>query len=200
MLSKNTNMASKSVVAVLVLSHLMDHKGRLNAESAARASRAYEVFNELGCDFLITSGWDYRKDTSICIGEAVKEFLIKHYNINRKYIISECSSKDTVGDAIFVKYNVVLPRNMSHLYIVTSGYHVPRVREIFNYFFSNTATIEVFGVDTDNDSVADIIEHEKKSIESFHETFNNVNPNKKVEVFRALSEIHPFYNGKIFPK
>lgn len=45
-----------------------------------------------------------------------------------------------------------------------------------------------------------IIWHELESLEAFFQTFKDVDFSSKREIFFALSENHPFYNGQTYPK
>ena len=47
---------------------------------------------------------------------------------------------------------------------------------------------------------SEILLHEQQSLEAFLQTFKGVDFSSRREMFTALSERHPFYNGKVYPK
>ena len=52
---------------VIILSHEMDHHGKLKEESIKRANLGIKIFHDKNCDFILTLGWSYRKDTELPI-------------------------------------------------------------------------------------------------------------------------------------
>ena len=52
----------------------MDKFGNLNYESK-KEHLAYDILKKNRVNILITSGWNYREDSSICIADAFKKFL-----------------------------------------------------------------------------------------------------------------------------
>lgn len=186
--------------AILILSHLMNRDGKLGGESIARIAKAAGLFPVKYFDFLITSGWDYRKDCALKIADVVSDYLVDQYKFDRQKIFVESNSRDTVGDAVFVRENVVKPNAIRHLTVVTSEYHVERTNEIFDFFYKDIASIEVIGVSTESDDNVEILSHERRSLESFRKTFDGVNASDIVSVLSVISERHPFYNGEVFPR
>lgn len=85
--------------AVAILSHVMSQEGILGEETVSRVDKSLEVFYEFKCNFLITSGWDYRNDTDLKIGSVVREYIVNKININPSCVLEDTSSRDTVGDA-----------------------------------------------------------------------------------------------------
>ena len=60
--------------------------------------------------------------------------------------------------------------------------------------------VDVVGITTGAISDLEILQHEQQSIEAFWQTFKGVDFSSKREMFDALSEKHPYYNGTIYPK
>ena len=54
---------------------------------------------------LATSGWAYRKDCSLALGDAVSNYL-KKLQLDNCHIISDTNSRDTVGDAFYLRKKV----------------------------------------------------------------------------------------------
>ncbi|MDA9242673.1 YdcF family protein [Amylibacter sp.] len=184
---------------LVVLSHLMTKDGILEVESEARAKLAIDKFSSTEYDYLITIGWAYRDDCIKAIADVVKQYILEKSFIEESSIIALTQSRDTVGDAFYCLdwlYNT----KITELHIVTSDYHVNRTNIIFNSIFNNTIPIQVFGVSTDLSMESSIAQHEHQSLEAFYQTFMGVDFSFKNQIFEAIAEKHPFYNGKIHRK
>ncbi len=186
--------------AVLILSHLMKDKKALNNESILRCKKGFEIFHKKKCDFIITSGWKYKKEIEKPISHFIKDYLENKLGVDNKSIVTDQFSRETVGDAVFVKYNIIHPMCISELHIVSSRYHIPRVKNIFGFFFEKKITCKFYGVKSPLDLDKKILNNEKKSLLAFYSTFKNIDPRDKDKVFEILLSKHPYYNGLIFPK
>jgi hypothetical protein len=65
---------------------------------------------------------------------AAAKYLVKH-GINPKAILCETSSYDTVGNAYFSKVIHVDPRGFRRLHLITSAFHMPRTKAIFEWLY-----------------------------------------------------------------
>ncbi len=193
-------MINKDKNAILVLSHLMNKDCKLDDETSLRLYKAQKIFKKIKFDYLITSGWKHQKSCNVSIAKAVKNELIQKYKIDKNKIIIEENSRDTVGDAIFVKFNVILPLDIKSLFIVTSNYHLKRTKQIFNFFFKNKINLNVIGIKFDKLNLESQFIKENNSQEAFNKTFKNADPDNKQEIFKILSTKHPYYNGEVFSK
>ena len=93
----------KKLEIVIILSHLMNEDGLLNIESIKRIEKGVQIFNKRKCSFLATSGWAYRKDCSLALGDAVSNYVKKNFKLDNCQIISDTNSRDTVGDAFYLR-------------------------------------------------------------------------------------------------
>jgi uncharacterized SAM-binding protein YcdF (DUF218 family) len=184
---------------LVVLSHLMSKDLELGSESVARAELAIAMFSRNEFDQLVTLGWDYRSDCTTPIADVVRDYIIKNSDIAASSITAIKNSRDTVGDAVYC-LDVFGDRKPTHIKVITSDYHVERTKIIFNQVFNKNALIKVYGVNTAASLDPEILCHEKQSIESFHQTFKGVDFSSRRDIFEALSERHPFYNGNVHPK
>ncbi|BDW96814.1 hypothetical protein MACH10_24990 [Thalassospira tepidiphila] len=187
-------------MAVLVLAHLMERNGELGEETKKRVDLAVSLFRETKASHFITTGWDYRDDSDLKIGEVIRDFVIDKHHLDPACVLTDINSRDTVGDAYFVKRNIVGKMGFTRLLVVTSGYHVRRTSEIFDRFYGASLQIDVFGVDVPNNNDTGISEHETSSLEAFRATFNGVDFTSDEDVFATLSTKHPFYNGAVYPR
>ena len=181
--------------AIVVLANEMDANGILNKESYFRANYASELAFELSVPYIVTCGWAYRNDSEIKIADAFKSYLVS-LGHSSNHIITETTSRDTVGDAVFTRVNISEPMGFKTLCIVTSSYHVPRTRKIFNFVYGSRFGISVKGVDVEFDQTT--VSKELSSEAAFCKTFNAVKAGEISQIMEALKRNHPFYNGEIY--
>ena len=184
--------------AIIVLGHLMDRAGTLNDESSARMDVAIQAFQNQEANLIVTCGWPYREDSDLPIADAMKSFAILNGNVPENAIITEVNSRDTVGDAIFTKINVVDKNNWKNFLVVTSDYHCRRTQEIFAFIYGESYQIEVRPAATGKlDSLKN---NELESTKVFRNTFKNVPQGDTAAIFERLIDQHPYYNGVVHPK
>lgn len=183
--------------AVAILAHLMDENGNLGSESQARLKKAVQLHQQNPFDLFLTTGWNYRKDCPRMIGAVMAEHLSEAYGIDENLIVADFNSRDTVGDAFFLRKNAIVPMNIRDLVAVTSDYHVDRTEAIFRALCPEGTTLNVIGAKTHSAQDPTVLAHEKKSLLAFQETFVGVDFSDDFQVCRALRTKHPFYNGEI---
>lgn len=120
---------------------------------------------------------------------------MRNYAIDSKIpqnsILVEEDSLDTVGQAIFTKRNLIIPKNIEEFTVISHDYHGERVKLIFDFVYGNEFNPEYFFVPS---SVSDSIrDHEKNSIQAFLKTFKGVSPGNLQDILMALVKRHPFY-------
>lgn len=186
--------------AILILSHLMDAQGNPGIETQARVNKALSLWASGSFNLIITSGWAYRQDSDLKIGEVVAEYLISAHGVPEDQVLADVDSRDTVGDAYFIRENIVKPYGITHLTVVTSQYHVERTEAIFKRFYPQLDSLEVVGSPVEVDDLAKTQAHEQASITAFNETFEGVDFSSGEAVRQALRERHPFYNGQVHEK
>jgi uncharacterized SAM-binding protein YcdF (DUF218 family) len=184
--------------AIIVLGNLMDKLGMLNEESASRMDIAIKAFHEKLAPQIITCGWAYRNDSAITIADAMKQYAIDIGGVPFRSILTEKSSRDTVGDAIFTKKFFATKMEWKNVLVATSDYHVSRASEIFEYVYGKSYIIEVTGAVTN--ATQEQVKSEKESIKAFYETFEGIKAGEDSLIHKRLCESHPYYNGLIHPK
>lgn len=194
------NRNHKKKHALIVLSHLMDANGELDNETLVRIELAIELFRRKEFDFIITSGSDDQDDSDFKIGEVVADKLRSQYSIEKSKVLVDVFSKDTVGDAFFLRRNIVHPHGINSITVVTTSYHVQRTDMIFKKFFSPSVSVTTVGAKLALDNVEELLAHEEKSYRAFLATFDNVDFSNDTAVFRALSLRHPLYNSEVCEK
>ena len=83
----------------------MKRFGELNDDSKCWVNKAIEVLGELDIDFIISSGRACKDGCTKCIGDTTREYLNHTGGIPISKIYVDINSRDTVGDAYFVKKN-----------------------------------------------------------------------------------------------
>ena len=183
---------------IIVLGNFMDESGQLNKESCSRLDLAIDLFRKNKHAFIIVSGWDYYAEYNIAIADAMKSYIVNNSHISDELVLTETNSRDTVGDAIFTKINIVKKKSMNNLLIVTSDYHVSRAHKIFSYIYGEQYIVKVIGVKTTKKK--ELSEREDKSLNVFYKTFNGIKSGDDVLIYKRLCADHPYYNGDLYPK
>lgn len=189
----------KDISALVILSHLMDSNGNLEKESILRIDKALKLYDYFKYDYFITSGWDYREDTRLKIGDVMAQELINNRSIKKNHIIIDTNARDTVGDAFFIRRRI-LKFPIKKMTVITSDYHVKRTKIIFKKFFEPKIKIEIVGAETNKVNYDTLNKYEELSTKAFMKTFSSVNFLSDDEVFKRLIEKHPYYNGDIYKK
>ena len=182
---------------IIILANEMDSQGNLNRESNARLRLGSSLFKDAESNKIICCGWDYRPDSDLEIGVAMKNEAIR-LGIPGENIIVECNSRDTVGDALFTKRLIVEPNSWKRLLVVTSDYHVDRTAIIFQFIYGKGYHLEFRGAG--DFGSAEKVEAEDNSLRAFHKTFEGIDAGNTERIANALMEKHPFYNGRIYSK
>ena len=174
----------------------MNAQGILSEESKSRLKLGLSIYLKKRINNIITIGWNYRKDSNLFISEVFKAKLID-MGINEGSIISEINSRDTVGDAYFSK-TIAVKNKWYKLLIITSDYHVNRVKHVFKFIYGNKFEIDVIGIVGFNSYK--MKEKEEESLNSFRSTFYRIKEADDIEIYNCLKQNHPYYNGSIYPK
>jgi len=182
---------------IIVLANEMDKVGNLNLESVSRIKLACDSYFNNPSTTLITCGWNYRKDSKLFIGDVMKNYAVK-LGVPSEKIITEINSRDTVGDAFFTKLNILKNKEWKNILVTTSDYHVDRTSTIFKFIYGTEYAIKVIG-SSGFDSLERQIS-EKKSLEAFKLTFQNIIEGDEIKIYERLSTLHPFYNGVVYSK
>ncbi len=124
--------------------------------------------------------------------EEMKNIILEN-NILESEVLMEKISKDTVGDAVFSKLLLALPKKWKSLAVVSSNFHIPRVRNIFNFVYGQSFKINYFGAQSNGN--VDFSEHEKNSLEIFRKDFKGVAPGDNPRILERLFERHDFYKN-----
>ena len=182
---------------IIVLSNLMDSQGKLNDESCLRADKAVEVYRS--CDpgaKIVTCGWNYRSDCKLKIADVMSRYISDKYGISEYNIIKEYKSRDTVGDAIFTRKDIVTKYKLNNLAIVTSTYHAKRSEEIFKFVYDKSFNLSFFSCLVPFDEMKN--QSEILSLTKFRKTFSGIVKGDIDSIYNTLLSKHPYYNGQFY--
>ena len=85
----------------------------------------------------------YRFPIDECKADA--QFLYSLGDVDRKKLLLECWSLDTIGNAVATRFLHTEPAGLKKLLIITNRFHMDRVKSIFNHIFSLPGTQEAHG-------------------------------------------------------
>lgn len=178
---------------VLCLSHEVTSSSSLSKDSIKRIDLACKIFLDNKSDLLITTGWKYKKSMNSTLANMMAERAKKFSNIPQSKIIEEINSKDTVGEAIYVR-KLLSGINLSSLNIVTSDWHTERAKEIFDFIFWNQNSIIEFN-SIKGSKEAKLNEQKNKSIDLFRETFYGLKDKCIEKIYNRMLSHHKLYNS-----
>ena len=70
------------------------------------------------------------------------EYLIDEHDIDPRKILKDTASMDTIGNAYFTRYVHAVPRGWKNVEVVTSNFHMRRVKAAFEWVWGMPITIE----------------------------------------------------------
>ena len=119
-------------------------------------------------NFLLCGRWSFLLDEKPKKTEArlMKEFLVSK-GVDEDRIHLEEKSMDTISNAYFAKTEYFLNRNELKAVVVSSNYHIPRVKYIFEKTFGDSFNLEFVGIDTDPEER--LVKRQEKLLEEMKE-------------------------------
>eukprot|EP00240_Pyramimonas_obovata_P006015 CAMPEP_0118945114 /NCGR_PEP_ID=MMETSP1169-20130426/41646_1 /TAXON_ID=36882 /ORGANISM="Pyramimonas obovata, Strain CCMP722" /LENGTH=325 /DNA_ID=CAMNT_0006890755 /DNA_START=95 /DNA_END=1072 /DNA_ORIENTATION=+ len=127
--------------AIVILAGGLQEDGALPEWVVRRLDTAYDLHRESGAPILLTGGGTPHKAPVLCPSgqvlhesTAMAEYLIKK-GVDKTRMYKEWGSYDTIGNGYFVLTSHAIPRGWRNLQVVTSDFHMPRSRAIFEWLF-----------------------------------------------------------------
>lgn len=144
--------------AIIVLCHHLDD---LTEEHKKRLDAGISLFNEDKADRIIVHGPN------------TKKYLIKQ-GIPEERIFTCDKSKTTIGEAYFIKEEILLMNNFKRLFVVSSDYHIRyRVPLIFDFILGKDFDTKYIEVESGKLHDSAIFWNELKSTSYAINLFNN---------------------------
>jgi hypothetical protein len=171
--------------------------GTPSLETAARVELGCRAFRAAGAAYLFFIGWRYRDDNPLAIADAMRAHQRALHPIPDARILVNRLSRDTVGDAIFSRRDLESLLGDYRLLVVTSDYHVPRVRHVFGRVYGPSRPVAYEG--TAVQAPPGALEAEEASLSAFERTFSGVPTGDLGAFLERLLQAHPLYDGTLRP-
>jgi len=190
----------KKYDTIVGISNVLNKDGSVAEDVKLRTDRAIYLWDCGYSDILSFSG-GYDKDSE-CLedespwtqAEGMKRYAIEK-GVPEKQILKEELSRDTVGQAYFVKRDLVLPRNWEKLVVVSSDYHMRRVMKIFDLFFPRkNFLVDYKWANTGLVDDLDIEESERQRFDMFISMFGGVKPGDNDAIEEIMFTCHKTYS------
>lgn len=153
---------------LIVLGSPNSPTGKLSEISISRLNHCRDIYEE-GNLVLCTGGWGPHFNTSNSAHAAhAKSYLIEQ-GLTEIDFLEFALSENTVDDAVKIKSIVSNKKNIT-LTIITSDYHIDRVKLIFNKILGEYK-MKFVGVESklEKEEYSTLVQHEKNAIKSIME-------------------------------
>ena len=176
---------------IIVLGHENNEKGKLSSTAENRAITASKIAKEELREYKIipTGGFgDYFNESSTPHGKILANRIEKE-GINKENILSHTNTSGTKQDAYLSLKRIKEIGEAEKVYIVTSKFHMDRVKLIFSRVLQEYDLIfrESPNPSFESEVIKEKIEHEKKRIKEFKKNWVNV---AGFDLDKCSSEIH----------
>jgi len=159
---KNFNL---EIDGIVVLAGGIDSKGFCHPWVIRRLDLAYNIHKSTNKPIFCLGGGSYhippilnKNNFAIHESTSCSEYLIS-LGVEPNMIYKEWSSYDTIANGYFGFVNHIIPLKLEKIVLITSEFHMPRSRVIFNWMkniFNNNINIKYMSV-TDKDLNEDVI-------------------------------------------
>ncbi len=186
---------------IIVLAGGINNDGSLPDLPRKRVEKGVELYKNKVAPKIIMTGkygfWlDYTKEIPPrSEAEAMEEYA-ESLDVPTEDIITEETSKDTVGNAYFTKIDILEKNNWKNVIVVTSEFHLPRTKFIFDIILGSEYSIEYFssddGLSVEERKVA--ASKEEKTIQVLKNTILKIEPGNNKQIKNLLFTKHPGYS------
>lgn len=167
--------------------------GILTNETRERINVGIKFLENHFCDQIILSGGiKKRQDHRNIIGNYPSlAYIMEGYclekGVLKEKIILEDLSEDTVGQLIFLKQGILIPRGIKGGVMITHDWHLPRVMEESKIILGGY-NFNYFGI-TSNKEIPT-----ETSLKKFYKIFQKIDFSNNPQVLDTLLGKHHFYN------
>ena len=175
------------VDVIFVLAGGVDANGYIHEWVRRRLDVAIQIYCQKKCYIVCLGGGTYHKPPSLNHAG----FVIHESTACCKYLIDagipynkiykEWSSYDTIANGFFSLVNYSTPRKWSNIVVITSQFHMPRAKAIFEWIYSlephyqyNLRFIEASDKGLDPDIINARRKREKKSLSNLQTTIKSI--------------------------
>lgn len=203
------------ILYIFVLAGGLQENGEPHEFVKTRLDKVIEIYNNIivhqPCKIIVIGGGTYHKPPILNENHYVIHessscalYLTEHGNVEPKDIYREWSSYDTIANGYYAYLNYIQPLQIKEFTLITSEFHMPRAKVIFEYFNSilfqdqlNIHYIETPNNDMEESVLKERIEREYQSALSF--TKNIVQKKRTITDFTTwFYEEHGAYKSIIY--
>jgi uncharacterized SAM-binding protein YcdF (DUF218 family) len=123
---------------LVILGNKLLNNGEIDTILINRLKMGQHLYNTGNYNLIIVSGGKNQTKAKHTEAYKMKKYLIDNYNIPSKQIITEARSKTTIENSHECLKIIKTLSNVKSLTIVSSKFHIKRVKLIFNHVFNNT--------------------------------------------------------------
>jgi len=178
------------MIAVIILGNRL-RSTRIHPELKGRMDVGNKVFKDKSAKYLILSGGKTNPLVNLSEAKAMNDYALM-MGILSGAIILEQNSMDTIGNAYFTR-KIVDKIRCSDIYVVSSCYHMKRVKFIFEMCYGGNYNMFFNYCFPFHNQDAE--KKEEDSIEFAKDFFRNVTPGDLDEIKERLFSIHPLYRS-----
>jgi vancomycin permeability regulator SanA len=173
-----------NIDAIFVLAGGLKDHNTLNDWVIDRLDLAYDIYKNTKVKIICMGGGTYHKPSIINeYGYTVHESTVcadylLELGIDSKDIYREWSSYDTIANGYFAFMNYVYPLGLKNILVITSEFHMERVKIIFNWINKMSLNINVqysASQDLEEYDLKHRCDREKESIDRLKILINEIN-------------------------
>lgn len=139
---------------LVVLGYAFTEEGELPSHVKPRLEKAAQLYKKgIAKKIALCGKWSLKFDHKEILpphteAEKMRQILTT-YDISNEHILKEEWSKDTIGNAYYLKKKIAQKYGFKKLLIVCADFHIARVKYIFYKIFGPTYEIDFLGTATD---------------------------------------------------
>ena len=202
---------------IFVLAGGLQDNGEVHEFVKIRLDKAIELYNYYSdfqqCKIIVMGGGTYHKppilnDSNYVIHESSScaLYLTQQGDVDPKDIYREWSSYDTIANGYYAYLNYIQPLNVKEFVLITSEFHMPRAKVIFDYFNDILfhSQLQIHFVETENNGINEDVLQERCERENNSKINFEKNIVNKIRTIRDFSkwlyEEHGAYKSIIYYK
>jgi len=178
------------MTAVIILGNRL-YSSQIHPELKGRMDVGIKLFKDKSAKYLILIGGKTNPLVNLSEAEVMKEHALR-MGISPEAIILEQNSMDTIGNAYFTR-KIVDKIKCSDIYVVSSCYHMRRVKFIFEMCYDRNYNMCFDYCFLFHNPDAE--KKEEDSIKIAKGFFRNITPGDLDEIEKRLFSIHTLYRS-----
>lgn len=143
---ESTHQSKTKFDAIVALGGGISPEGELSKSSQLRTVMAVNMFRQGLSSHIITSGkWSHRMSVSppTTESEAMKNLAVD-MGVEPQLVLTETTSQDTLGNAFYVKRQILKPLGWNSLAVITDTAHSSRALLIFERVMGSDFNVTVY--------------------------------------------------------